>query len=190
MSETACLRARPTSDGSTSSTWAVRIPAFSNRAKIGVTVPDGSRAMRYRMIRSCREARLAFEHARSPSVAGVDETKQLVEALRLAVDPPGGVSIDALHDLVRGDERAPWDIATMADHVGVSRHTLRYYERIGLIDVGRDSCGHRLYDAATVRRVVFLTRMRTAGMPISATCGTTWSWSRKASGPSPSGSTC
>ena len=27
--------------------------------------------------------------------------------------------------------------------------------------------GHRRYDAATIRRVVFLTRMRTAGMSIS-----------------------
>lgn len=110
---------------------------------------------------------LAFERARRPSVTAVDQTQQLVEALRLAVDPPGGVSIGALHDLVRGDECPPWDIAAMAEHVGVSPHTLRYYERIGLIDVGRDASGHRRYDPATVRRVVFLTRMRTAGMPIT-----------------------
>lgn len=97
----------------------------------------------------------------------MDETGQLIEALRLAVDPPGGVSVDALRDLVRGDDCAPWDITTMAQHVGVSPHTLRYYERIGLIEVGRDSSGHRRYDAATVRRAVFLTRMRTAGMSIS-----------------------
>jgi DNA-binding transcriptional MerR regulator len=97
----------------------------------------------------------------------VDETRQLIEALRLAVDPPGGVSVDALQDLVRGDDCAPWDITTMAQHVGVSPHTLRYYERIGLIEVGRDSSGHRRYNAATVRRAVFLTRMRTAGMSIS-----------------------
>ena len=97
----------------------------------------------------------------------MDETRQLIDALRLAVDPPGGVSVEALQDLVRGDDCVPWDIATMAQHVDVSPHTLRYYERIGLIDVGRDSSGRRVYDPATVRRVVFLTRMRTAGMPIS-----------------------
>jgi len=95
------------------------------------------------------------------------DTQQLAEALRLAVEPPGGVSVEALEDLVRGDECAPLDIAAMAERVGVSAHTLRYYERIGLIDVPRDHHGRRVYDAATVRRVVFLTRMRTAGMPIS-----------------------
>jgi DNA-binding transcriptional MerR regulator len=36
----------------------------------------------------------------------------------------------------------------MAQHVGVSAHTLRYYERIGLVEVGRDGSGHRMYDAA------------------------------------------
>lgn len=97
----------------------------------------------------------------------VDATRVLVEALRLAVDPPGGVSVEALEDLVRGDDGDPWDIVTMAEHVGVSPHTLRYYERIGLIEVGRDGRGHRAYDAAAIRRVVFLTRMRTAGIPIS-----------------------
>ena len=108
-----------------------------------------------------------LERARRPSVGAEDETRQLVEALRLAVDPPGGVSVEALEDLVRPDQCAPWDISTMAEHVGVSPHTLRYYERIGLIEVRRDGHGHRMYDAATVRRVVFLTRMRTAGLPIS-----------------------
>ena len=50
--------------------------------------------------------------------------------------------------------------------MGVSVHTLRYYERIGLVRVDRDASGHRHYDAASVRRLVFLTRMRTSGMPI------------------------
>lgn len=59
-----------------------------------------------------------------------------------------------------------WDIATTSHHLGVSAHTLRYYERIGLVRVGRSGSGHRRYDAAAVRRLVFLTRMRTSGMPI------------------------
>ena len=59
-----------------------------------------------------------------------------------------------------------WDITTTARHLGVSTHTLRYYERIGLVRVGRGGSGHRRYDAAAVRRLVFLTRMRTSGMPI------------------------
>jgi len=97
----------------------------------------------------------------------MNTTQQLVEALRLAVDPPDGLSIESLSDLVREEESAPLDIRTMADRVGVSPHTLRYYERIGLIEVDRDSAGHRFYDAAAVRRMAFLTRMRVSGMPIS-----------------------
>ncbi len=90
----------------------------------------------------------------------------LRRALRLAVDPPGGVSIEALRALAR-DDATEWDIATTAKHLGVSPHTLRYYERIGLVQVARDAAGHRRYGAPAVRRLVFLTRMRTSGMPIS-----------------------
>jgi DNA-binding transcriptional MerR regulator len=91
----------------------------------------------------------------------------LVEALRLAVDPPGGVSVDALRELTREDDARDWDISTAAQHLSVNPHTLRYYERIGLVTVARDSAGHRRYDAAAVRRLVFLIRMRTSGMAIS-----------------------
>jgi DNA-binding transcriptional MerR regulator len=94
-----------------------------------------------------------------------DDARQA--ALRLAVDPPGGVSIGALLELARDDDATDWDIATTAAHLGVNPHTLRYYERIGLVRVARDAAGHRRYDAPAVRRLVFLTRMRTSGMPIS-----------------------
>ena len=83
------------------------------------------------------------------------------EVLRLAsvppsddIGPPGGPGA------------AGWDIATTADRLGTSAHTLRYYERIGLVRVERDPSGRRRYDAASVRRLMFLTRMRTSGMPI------------------------
>ena len=86
---------------------------------------------------------------------------QLREALRLASIPRS----DNLGP-TDGPGAAGWDIATTADRLGVSAHTLRYYERIGLVRVDRDASGHRHYDAASVRRLVFLTRMRTSGMPI------------------------
>ena len=85
----------------------------------------------------------------------------LHEALRLVAVPPS--------DDIRA-ERWPdatgWDIATPAHRLNISVHTLRYYERIGLVQVERDASGRRRYDAASVRRLVFLTRMRTSGMPI------------------------
>src|SRR3569833_1633154 len=93
--------------------------------------------------------------------------EQQAKALRLALDPPGSVSVEALQDLILDDPSQQWDIATTAGHVGVSPHTLRYYERIGLIAEPRNRAGHRVYDAASVRRLVFLTLMRTSGMAIS-----------------------
>lgn len=57
-------------------------------------------------------------------------------------------------------------IAEVAAHTGVSAHTLRYYERIGLLDVARDTSGHRVYSASDYGRVVFLSRLRMTGMPI------------------------
>src|SRR4051794_7546552 len=48
-------------------------------------------------------------------------------------------------------------IAETAERTGVSAHTLRYYERIGLLSVGRDTAGQRRYTDADFARVVFLT---------------------------------
>lgn len=86
---------------------------------------------------------------------------RLREALRLASIPRS----DNLGP-ADGPGAAGWDIATTADRLGVSAHTLRYYERIRLVQVERDPSGRRRYDTAAVRRLVFLTRMRTSGMPI------------------------
>jgi DNA-binding transcriptional MerR regulator len=95
------------------------------------------------------------------------ENPELAAALRLAVDPPGGVSVGALCELAREDAASAWDIATAAEHLGVNPHTLRYYERIGLVEIDRDRAGHRSYDARAIRRLVFLIRMRVSGMAIS-----------------------
>ncbi|TCP50774.1 DNA-binding transcriptional MerR regulator [Tamaricihabitans halophyticus] len=97
----------------------------------------------------------------------MEPDEALRRALRLAVDPPAGVSIEAVRELARDDDASEWNIATAAKHLGVSPHTLRYYERIGLVRVARDAAGHRRYDAPAVRRLVFVTRMRVSGMSIS-----------------------
>jgi DNA-binding transcriptional MerR regulator len=50
---------------------------------------------------------------------------------------------------------------------GVSAHTLRYYERIGLLaPVGRAPGGHRRYTDGDLGAVVFLTLLRETGMSI------------------------
>ncbi len=77
----------------------------------------------------------------------------------------------ALARLRRQDDAVPGPgttltIAEIADRTGVTAHTLRYYERIGLLAVARDAAGHRVYDAAAYARVVFLNRLRMTGMPI------------------------
>ena len=59
-------------------------------------------------------------------------------------------------------------IAAAGQRTGVSPHTLRYYERIGLIDpVGRDDSGRRVYSDADLTRVDFLRKLRSTGMPIT-----------------------
>lgn len=59
-------------------------------------------------------------------------------------------------------------IQQTAEKTGVSVYTLRYYERIGLISpVERAPNGHRRYSEKDVYEIVFLTRLRATGMPIS-----------------------
>ncbi len=63
----------------------------------------------------------------------------------------------------------PLTIAEVADLVGVSTHTLRYYEREGLLlqPVGRASSTHRRYTDADVGWLQFLTKLRLTAMPIA-----------------------
>lgn len=61
-----------------------------------------------------------------------------------------------------------YTIKEISEMTGVSIHTLRYYERIGLIDmVDRADNGHRRYTEKDFIRVDFLKRLRATGMPIS-----------------------
>jgi len=60
-------------------------------------------------------------------------------------------------------------IAEAADATGVSAHTLRYYERAGLMlhPVDRASSSHRRYSDADLAWIRFLARLRWTGMPIA-----------------------
>jgi DNA-binding transcriptional MerR regulator len=60
-----------------------------------------------------------------------------------------------------------YTIEEAAQRTGVSPHTLRYYERIGLLEpVERAASGHRRYHDADLGWVLFLTLLRQTGMPI------------------------
>jgi DNA-binding transcriptional MerR regulator len=58
-------------------------------------------------------------------------------------------------------------IAQAAERSGLSIDTLRYYERIGLVEPpARDSGGRRSYSDEDLGWLGFLTKLRTTGMPI------------------------
>ena len=60
-----------------------------------------------------------------------------------------------------------YSIAQAAARSGLSIDTLRYYERIGLVEPpARDSGGRRSYSDDDLTWLGFLTRLRTTGMPI------------------------
>lgn len=91
----------------------------------------------------------------------------MAKALASLGEGDGPMSVEVLHHMVDGgDIGEPKTIAEVAELLGVTAHTLRYYERIGLLAVDRDAEGHRRYSAAVIRRLVFLTRMRLSGMAI------------------------
>ncbi|HEY4027576.1 MAG TPA: MerR family transcriptional regulator [Candidatus Dormibacteraeota bacterium] len=71
-------------------------------------------------------------------------------------------------DAVGDDPVAGVSIAEAARRTGVSVHTLRYYERAGLVvtKVDRTSGGRRRYRQLDLDWIVVCTRLRATGMPI------------------------
>ena len=59
-------------------------------------------------------------------------------------------------------------IAEAAERSGLTAHTLRYYERDGLLlsGVDRSASGHRRYTARDLAWIELITRLRATGMPI------------------------
>lgn len=56
-------------------------------------------------------------------------------------------------------------IGELARHSGLSADTLRYYEKIGLVPPPlRDAGGRRVYDAAALRWLGFLERLKATGL--------------------------
>lgn len=106
-------------------------------------------------------------HRSGPSRLAFMATDDLMTRALETLGDDGPLSVEAIHRLTDvADTPESMMITEVADLLDVSPHTLRYYERAGLVEVARDGNGHRVYDAAAVRRLVFVTRMRLSGMPM------------------------
>ena len=68
----------------------------------------------------------------------------------------------------RSDPQAGLSIAEAARRTGVSAHTLRYYERAGLVvtAVDRTAGGRRRYHQRDLQWIAVCTKLRATGMPI------------------------
>ncbi|MEU3862116.1 MerR family transcriptional regulator [Streptomyces sp. NPDC028722] len=67
-----------------------------------------------------------------------------------------------------GDVEESLSIGEMAARTGVSVHTLRYYERVGLLTgVPRTAGGRRVYGTKQLASIKFISRLRETGMPIA-----------------------
>lgn len=69
--------------------------------------------------------------------------------------------------MAQGLSTSGLSISEAAQKVRLSAHTLRYYERIGLLEpVGRVQGDRRRYSPEDLARIEFFNRLRTTGMPI------------------------
>jgi DNA-binding transcriptional MerR regulator len=82
-------------------------------------------------------------------------------------DPSPTTENCGINELVP-DVDEPLTVGQVADLTGLSVHTLRWYERVGLLDgVARDQSGYRRYTSADLRWLAMCMRLRATGMPVS-----------------------
>ncbi|MBV6695969.1 MerR family transcriptional regulator [Kitasatospora aureofaciens] len=76
---------------------------------------------------------------------------------------------DVFNRPVGDPDRSPrHTISEVATASGLTAHTLRWYERIGLLDpVDRSASGQRRYCDADLHRLAFLGRLRLTGMSVA-----------------------
>lgn len=62
---------------------------------------------------------------------------------------------------------ATYTVGEVSEQTGLSTHTLRWYEQVGLLDpVNRDAGGRRRYVDDDMNRLRFLIKLRSTGMPV------------------------
>jgi DNA-binding transcriptional MerR regulator len=60
-------------------------------------------------------------------------------------------------------------VSALAEQVGLRPHTLRYYERVGLLpEPARTEAGYRLYDEAVADRLRFIKGAQRSGLRLAA----------------------
>ncbi|MFB7876413.1 MerR family transcriptional regulator [Nocardia sp. NPDC056064] len=65
-------------------------------------------------------------------------------------------------------ERPRYSIGEVAERSGLSRDTLRWYEKIGLMGyIGRDHTGNRRFSDRDLEWLALITRLRLTGMPVA-----------------------
>ncbi|WP_084531527.1 MerR family transcriptional regulator [Nocardia miyunensis] len=81
----------------------------------------------------------------------------------------GTVAWDRITDKDDPDyERAHYSIGEVSELSGLTRDTLRWYERIGLLDsVGRDHAGKRRFSERDVDWLALISKLRCTGMSVA-----------------------
>ncbi|MEV0249111.1 MerR family transcriptional regulator [Nocardia sp. NPDC050712] len=78
------------------------------------------------------------------------------------------MGLPAGHTDISASDRPQYSIGDAAERSGLSRDTLRWYERIGLMDyVGRDHTGKRRFSNRDLEWLALIGRLRTTGMSVA-----------------------
>jgi len=65
-------------------------------------------------------------------------------------------------------DRGHMNIKKFSQVTQLSAHTIRYYEKIGLLThIARNSSGHRYFTDKDITWVAFITRLKETGMPLA-----------------------
>jgi DNA-binding transcriptional MerR regulator len=82
--------------------------------------------------------------------------------------PSSTVSCADYEEHLRPDGQDQYTISEVADFTGMSAHTLRWYERIGLMPhVDRSHTGQRRFSNRDLDWLAFVGKLRLTGMPVA-----------------------
>lgn len=61
----------------------------------------------------------------------------------------------------------PMNMKNFTQRLGLSAHTIRYYEKIGLLNLARNRSGHREFCEQDIEWMQFILRLKETGMPLA-----------------------